>query len=428
MTGAADSASVPLAGALELRDGRLWLTGLPRDACIAYWVDVRAALEFDALMLAYPGDESLLFGTELFLWRPPRRSAQLQSTVRFVLPPGVRVSTPWTSASSTPRLFSLDERAFAFTGHLVIGRFAQQDVVAPGAHLHVTLLPGFPSATVPALTDWLARSAVLASQPTGKFPVADAQVIIAPTSPSVSPIHFGHTGRSGGASIVLFMPTDVTADSLRDDWIAIHEFSHLYHPFIRREDAWLSEGIATYLQEVLRARVGLIGREQLWRRLFEGAALGRETTRTLAEDSRRMAFEPNYRRVYWAGAALVLMLDVELRKASGGELSLDVLLSRLQSRRQLFTHSWSARELLATLDELAGIPACQSVTSRYFADGSRLPDLTALYEQLGIDSDEAGVRFMSTPLAWVRDAIAPVDARPVAPSVLGGRASEPISN
>jgi predicted metalloprotease with PDZ domain len=127
-----------------------------------------------------------------------------------------------------------------------------------------------------------------------------------------------------------------------------------------------------------------------------------------------MAFEPNYRRVYWAGAAIVLMIDVELRKASGGELSLDVLLSRLQARRALFSHSWSARELLTTFDELAGMLACQGVTSRYLEGGCRLPDLAALYGELGIAVDAAGVRFSPAPLTWIRDAIAPVSVSPAA--------------
>jgi hypothetical protein len=76
------------------------------------------------------------------------------------------------------------------------------------------------------------------------------------------------------------------------------------------------------------------------------------------------------------------------------------------------------------LDELAGLPACQGVTERYLEGGSRLPDLSALYEELGITLDEMGARFVPAPLAWVRDAIAPLAATPA----LHGGVSGAVSN
>ena len=55
---------------------------------------------------------------------------------------------------------------------------------------------------------------------------------------------------------MLFMPTDMDLAQFRADWIAVHEISHLLHPFVRRGDAWLSTGdlfrqshqLASYLQ------------------------------------------------------------------------------------------------------------------------------------------------------------------------------------
>jgi hypothetical protein len=284
---------------------------------------------------------------------------------------------------------------------VVLGRFEPLSVQVPGGQLRAIVMPGFSAAARALIVPWLERGAAAASAPGAAFPVPEAQVIVVPTSPSPFPIHFGHTGRSGGASIVLFLPTDVAANSLSEDWIAIHEFSHLWHPFIRREDAWLSEGLATYLQEVLRVRAGLMEPNRAWQRLYEGAQLGRQSTRTLADESRRMAVEPNYQRVYWAGAAIALMIDVRLRSQSAGRLSLEWLLSRLHEQPALFSRSVSARELLQTLDELAGNAVCEPIAGRYLDVG--LPDLTTLYVELGIAvSPEV---HDSAPLAWVRDAI-----------------------
>jgi len=397
-------ASPPSAArALEVRDGLIALPQLAPDSCIEYAIDVRAALAYDSLLLAYPGERAVMIGAELFLWRPPKRSAELRSELRFVLPEGVRVSTPWPQPPQRAGGYVLDERAFAYTGHLVLGQFEERAIAVPGGQLRATFMPGFAPAVVDALATWLERSGRAVAWPGAAFPVPEAQVILAPSSPSPSAIHFGHTGRSGGASIVLFVPTNVDASQLREDWIAIHEFSHLWHPFIRREDAWLSEGLATYLQEVLRVRAGLLPAELAWQRLYEGAALGRQTTRSLTEETRRMAFEPNYRTVYWAGAAIALLIDVELRRQSQGRTSLPVLLARLRAEPALFTRGSSARELLRALDELAGLRACESLALRYLE--AELPDLTAAYAQLGITLAQGEARFQSAPLAWVREAI-----------------------
>ena len=387
---------------VRVEANHLQLGAAAADSCVRYGVDVQRALDVDALMLAYPGERSLLLGSELFLWRPPLRSLELQSRLRFELPAGVRVSAPWALSPAQDGSYVLDERAFAFTGHVVLGELEALSIPAPGTQLRATIMPGFSDHARAQIAAWLERSAAIASLPGGVFPVPDAQVIVVPTSLSSFPIHFGHTGRSGGASIVLFVPTDVEQVRLQDDWIAIHEFSHLWHPFIRREDAWLSEGLATYLQEVLRVRAGLLPAELAWQRLYEGAELGRDSARTLQEETRRMPFEHNYQRVYWAGAAIALMLDVELRQRSQGAVSLPQLLARLRSDARLFSRAVSAEELLRELDRLSGLPLCEALAARHVH--GTLPDLDGLYQQLGIRV-QAGAEHVSAPLTWVRDAI-----------------------
>jgi predicted metalloprotease with PDZ domain len=179
----------------------------------------------------------------------------------------------------------------------------------------------------------------------------------------------------------------------------------LLHPFVQRGDAWLSEGLATYLQEVLRVRAGMLPPEQAWRRLYEGALLGRETEQSLAQETRMMAYAGNYQRVYWAGAAIALMADVELRRKTDGKASLDAVLAGLTRDHVGALRGLSAGELLREMDARAGVPVFQDIASRYLA-GGRLPDLSALYRELGLldASDRLGSP-RAAPLAWVRDAI-----------------------
>ncbi len=71
----------------------------------------------------------------------------------------------------------------------------------------------------------------------------------------------------------------------------VHELSHLLHPVIDGYDRWLSEGIASYYQNVLRARAGLRSAQWSWDALHAGFERGIRSTqrgRSLAEVSESM--------------------------------------------------------------------------------------------------------------------------------------------
>ncbi|HEX2677797.1 MAG TPA: hypothetical protein VHM19_14190, partial [Polyangiales bacterium] len=350
-------------GALPVVDGRMYLRGVRSEDCIEYTVDLAAAVERDLLLLAYPGEHALVVSTDLFLWRAEQPEPRV-ARARFELPPGVEVSVPWSRDGAGG--YRLDERAFAFVAHAAFGRFERERIPAPGGEVEVVILPGFPEATHAQLLPWLQRAVRSISDYAGTLPAPFVQVIVAPTAASPRPIQFGHTGRGGAPSILLFTPTDSGEAVLRSDWIAVHELAHLLHPLVARDDAWLSEGLATYVQELLRVRSGSLDAREAWRRIYEGARLGREATGTLEDETRRMHHENNYARVYWAGAAIALMADVALRERSGGKLSLErVLAAGLGSCRNEADHAWSAREVIAELDAAAGTPVFAELTAQY---------------------------------------------------------------
>jgi hypothetical protein len=292
----------------------------------------------------------------------------------------------------------------------------------PSATISLVSPQGYSASQRKLISAWIANAGNVVSLATGRFPLARAQVIVLPTGG----FRFGHTGRSGGASILFFMPDDIGIESLRGDWIAIHEFSHLLHPFVQREDAWLSEGLATYLQEVLRVRAGMLRADDAWRRLYEGAALGRDADGSLSSETQRMQYAGNYRTVYWAGAAIALMVDVELRKQSQGRESLDTALAVISQRPDLMQRPATAESLLAALDDSVGGRTFRDIAQRYIA-GRALPDLAELYRQLGLldaGATESGTLQLKqrgdAPLAWVRDAIMAVRKERARGPLFGG--------
>src|SRR5204862_402529 len=109
------------------------------------------------------------------------------------------------------------------------------------------------------------------------------------------------------------------------EWVGVHELVHLSMPVVAKEDAWFSEGLATWYQEVLRARAGFQDERRAWQAIEDGFARGRSEPpqAPLARASREMHERHGYVWVYWSGAAAALRLDVLARRGSGGARSLD---------------------------------------------------------------------------------------------------------
>ncbi len=109
-----------------------------------------------------------------------------------------------------------------------------------GATLDVGFAPGAFALPRSALMASLSASAKAASVYFGKFPVASASILIVPIPGG---------GVQGGASfgfrgpvIRLIVGSDATEAELRDDWVAVHEMTHLAQPDIREPHLWLAEG------------------------------------------------------------------------------------------------------------------------------------------------------------------------------------------
>jgi predicted metalloprotease with PDZ domain len=211
--------------------------------------------------------------------------------------------------------------------------------------------------------------------------------------------------RGGGASLLLFVPRAAALSALRADWVAVHELSHLLHPFVERDDAWLSEGLATYYQELLRVRAGLLSEQDAWRRIVAGARRVDDAEHSLADEAASMYESFEFARVYWGGATFALLADVELRRRTRGALTLDHVIAALHECCAHSTQPWSARDLLARMDALAGISVFTELAERHvFRPG--FPDLEPVLRGLGVTLDDAKVRFdASAPEASLRAAI-----------------------
>ena len=88
-----------------------------------------------------------------------------------------------------------------------------------------------------------------------QFPVKNLNIKINP----------GNGSRIGGTAyhnstplVVLRIRTDITEQQLQKDWVIVHEMVHLAFPPMRRKHSWAEEGLATYIEPLVRLRAGTI--------------------------------------------------------------------------------------------------------------------------------------------------------------------------
>jgi hypothetical protein len=393
----------------------VWAEGVAGDACFTYTVDVatlvrqRAARRLGRALLLRMGGVLLRAGV---------LPDDLDATVEWVAPEGVDVAAPWEPVG--PRAHRVDPSTWEFQGWVVLGAFARRTREIAGCRTEILAFDGALVCSEPGVDRWLTRAmeadALLFD---GRFPRPRLLVGIEPVRPSNDPVPFGSAWSGGGPHAFLQVAANCRDGDFHDDWTATHELLHAALPHVKIEDAWCGEGFVTYYQEVLRARAGMQSPTAAWQAIHEGFGRGRrsKSTRSIADDSLHMHERHEYWRVYWAGAALALRIDVAARRASGGRLSLDDAMRALVTHPAADRRSLTGREVVEELARRvpgAGVAALADALLRDAA----FPDVAATYRDLGLVVTGDHVTLGAGPLAAIRDAIMATPAS-AAPSVPG---------
>jgi hypothetical protein len=253
------------------------------------------------------------------------------------------------------------------------------------------------------LQRWIEEIADAARTQSGRFPLRDAYVRIQQTdSDDDSPVPWGQTRRRGDAGVLLYVRSDASYEQLRADWTAVHELSHLLHPYLGDSGRWLAEGLASYYQNVSRARAGMLDGEEAWRRLDAGFRRGQAASSGARLDAMGRG-RGGTMRVYWAGAAYWLEADLALRRDAG--TTLDAVLDRYADCCLHGTDSVLPQDFASALDDLAGSDTFSALYRRYAAS-REFPSLADVYARLGIGRDGDGLAFSGNANArQLREAI-----------------------
>jgi hypothetical protein len=240
---------------------------------------------------------------------------------------------------------------------------------------------------------WVRAAASDVSLAYGRFPNPSPQVLVIPQAGSGDEaVPFGRVIRDGGETVQLFVNPERPPAEFMDDWTATHEFSHLMLPYLISRHRWMSEGFAQYYQNILLARSGAYSEQRAWQKIYEGLERGRKSRPELSpNEAAEGGIRAGLMKIYWSGAAIALMADVELRQASGGRESLDQVLGRLQDCCLPAERAWSGTELFARLDSMTDYPVFMALYRRY-ADTAGFPDTSQLFSRLGLQVDDGVVR------------------------------------
>ena len=327
--------------------------------------------------------------------------------VDIQLPEGMSISTPWREIERKGNdiRFRPDKTSANWEARIALGYFEPDPIKIPGANIRLAAIGNLSTRQKSKLKKWIEESVASVTAVNGYLPQAAPQVLVVPIGPRNEAVVHGQVLRGGGLATVFYIDETRPLDEFREDWTATHEFSHMLIPYISTRDRWLSEGLASYYQNVLRARDGRLSETQAWQKLYEGFKRGENNTYggSLAQATRNG--RRSTMRVYWSGAALMLMADIQLRHQSDGLQSLDTALNALSNCCMENGKIWRARDMFAQLDRLTRTEIFMEIYQDH-VHANGFPDVQPIWENLGIHTQHKQVILSEdAPLVNVRDAI-----------------------
>jgi hypothetical protein len=376
--------------------------------CLSYRADLAAIAAAKRADAGWRSGDDLVAAPELWLLRPDVQG-EADAQIRVELPSGWSISAPWRELSrdGAKLLFKIPNTPADWAAAIAIGHFDEERIALPGGVLRLTILHGADADQRAKLHAWFDRVAHAVLGAYGRLPLPDVQVLMIPTTAHGQAVLFGQSVRGQGNALQLLVDPSQPAQEFADDWMAVHELSHLMHPYLGDRGSWLAEGLATYYQNVLRARGGLLTPLQAWDRLNEGFARGAKMQGddTLEQAAMQMHSKHAYQRIYWAGAAFWLTVDRDLRRDSHGKLGLDTALARFRDCCLPAYTEWRPEDFVARLDQLAGTRII-ATHYREFAAMRIFPEWKNIYADMGIRDDGTRLHFDDqAPDAAIRDAI-----------------------
>ena len=282
-------------------------------------------------------------------------------------------------------------------------KMPKTDLEVSSGTIHIAFAPGNIALPTDKIFDWIKMSAKAVSTYYGRFPVSSLRLLIVPVDGAR--VRGGTTWGYRGAAIRLPFGRDSSEDDLRRDWVLVHEMVHTALPDLDDRYAWLSEGLAVYVEPVARVQSGDLTAQEIWQAMMRDMPKGLPQAGDQGLDN-----TDTWGRKYWGGAMFCLLADIEIRKRTGNKFGLQDAMRGVLAAGGNHEQDWSIERVLTTADKAVGVDV---LTRLHDEMGPKpvTPDLAALWRDLGVKMQGESLTFDdAAPLAAIRKSI--TEARP----------------
>jgi hypothetical protein len=275
---------------------------------------------------------------------------------------------------------------------------ADEELRAGDSVLQLEFDRGAFSAGDAEILEWVRRSADIVSRYYIRFPARRAAIRLAP-QPGEG-VHGGKSFANPNGYIRVQLGREVSPAELRTDWVLVHEMTHLALPDTGETHAWLSEGVATYVEGIARVHAGNRSEADVW------AEEMRSMPRGLPEPGDRgLDHTHTWGRTYWGGAMFCLLADVDIRRRTELRFGLQHALRAILNESGGLAADWPIERVLRTGDAAVGTRTLEDLYAQ-MRDKPVTPDLVGLWRELGVLPAGNSVKLVDdAPLAPVRRAI-----------------------
>ena len=260
----------------------------------------------------------------------------------------------------------------------------------------------FSGGTQPLL-QWIERSEGIVAAYYGRFPTSSLRVQIVPQEGGGV-----RGGKTWAGFIRMQVGREVTTDQLMDDWVLVHEMSHLALPDVGDNQTWLSEGLAVYVEGVARVQAGNRSQQDVFAEQMRQMPKGMPRAGEQGLDNTH-----TWARTYWGGAMFCFLADVEIHRRTGNRLGLQDGMRAVARESGGLSADWPITRVFATADAATGTKVLEEMYAQ-MKDKPVAPDLNGLWAKLGVVSDGGSITLHDdAPLADIRRAIMqPRELRP----------------
>lgn len=252
----------------------------------------------------------------------------------------------------------------------------------------------FQAGSGPLMT-WIRRSLHIVAGYYGRFPTTTLRVRVVPVGGAG--VKTGKTFGYRGGYIRVEVGREVTDSQLVNDWVLVHEMTHLALPDVGDDHDWLSEGLAVYIEGVAREQAGNRTQEDIFEEELRAMPRGLPQP-----GDRGLDHTHSWARTYWGGAMFCLLADVEIRRRTHNRFGLQDAMRAVATQSGGLVNDWPIGRVLGTGDAATGTSVLADLYAQ-MKDKPVSPDLQALWTQLGVQVRGSTVVLSDdAPLASVR--------------------------